>query len=69
MPSGRTRGNRHKLKHREFNLSTRKYFLSLFFILKVLKLVDRLPGEALEASSVGTHKTQVGTVLDNTCST
>ena len=48
VPSDRTRGNRHKLKHGKFRLNMRKNF----FPLRVTEPWPRLPREAVESPSL-----------------
>ncbi|KAK4828502.1 hypothetical protein QYF61_026773 [Mycteria americana] len=52
----RTRGNVHKLKHKEFQLNTRKH---IFFPppVRVVKQHDRLPRDVVESPSVEILKT------------
>jgi len=59
VPSNRTRGNRHKLKHRKFRLSMRKNF----FPLSVTEHWNRLPREVVESPSLEIFKTRLGAVL------
>jgi len=53
VPSDRTRGNRHKLKHKKFRLNTRKNF----FPLRVTEPWPRLPREVVESPSLEIFKT------------
>ena len=61
MPSGRTRGKGHKLKHRRLPLNIRKHF----FTVRVTEHWNRLPGEVVVSPSLEIFKSCLDMVLGN----
>ena len=61
VPSARTRGNGHKLKHRRVCLSIG----NTFFTVRVTEHWHRLPKEVVESPSLEVFKSHLDTVLRN----
>jgi len=59
VPSNKTKGNGHKLKHRKF----RQNMMKNFFPLRVTEQWNRLPRGAVESPSLEIFKTRLDKIL------
>ena len=60
VPSHRTSSNRRTVKHKEFHLNIRKKK----FLVRVIKLWNRLPREVAESPNLQTFKLQLEMIQD-----